>query len=54
VELGQMLVVLLFLGLRLVLGRRLVSWPDWLRLAPAYAIGSIAAYWCIARVAAFW
>jgi hypothetical protein len=36
------------------LGRRLVvSVPRWLQAAPAYAIGSLAAFWLIERVAGF-
>ena len=26
--------------------------PDWIRKIPAYAIGSLAAYWCFERIAA--
>jgi hydrogenase/urease accessory protein HupE len=54
VELGQMLVVVVFLALRRALQGRAARWPAAVRLVPAYGIGSIAAYWCVARVAAFW
>jgi len=30
-----------------------VEWPAWARLAPAYAIGSLAAFWFFDRLAAF-
>jgi len=31
-----------------------IRWPMWTWQAPAYAIGSLAAFWCFQRVAAFW
>jgi hypothetical protein len=53
VEVGQLLFVaaalLVFAGARRVADRT----PVWLRTAPAYGIGSVAAFWMIARVAAF-
>jgi hypothetical protein len=53
VEVGQ----LLFVGAALLVvagARRIaVRAPAWLRAAPAYGIGSLAAFWTIARVAAF-
>jgi HupE / UreJ protein len=54
VELGQLLFVVALVGVigalrRLPLARAPLAW-----LAPAYAIGAIAAYWTIARVASFW
>jgi hydrogenase/urease accessory protein HupE len=53
VEAGQLLFVAGVLAL-LWLGRRMVvSAPRWLQDAPAYAIGSLAAFWLIQRVAAF-
>jgi hypothetical protein len=50
IELGQLLVVLA----ALVLGRALVAagLPARLRALPAYAIGSLAAFWCFERGAA--
>jgi hypothetical protein len=33
--------------------RLIVNPPRWLREAPAYAIGSLAAFWLIERVAGF-
>jgi HupE / UreJ protein len=53
VEAGQLLFVAGVLAL-LWLGRRVVvSAPRWLQDAPTYAIGSLAAFWLIQRVAAF-
>jgi len=53
VEVGQ----LLFVGAALIMIRLLahlrLDWPDWAKLVPAYSIGSLAAFWCIQRVAAF-
>jgi len=53
VEAGQLLFVAAVLTL-LWLGRQVVvAPPRWLRRAPAYAIGSLAAFWLIDRVMAF-
>ena len=30
-----------------------LSWPAWVELAPAYGIGSLAAFWTIQRIAGF-
>jgi hypothetical protein len=30
------------------------QWPAYVKKIPAYAIGSIAAFWMIQRVVAFW
>jgi len=53
VEVGQ----LLFVGFALIVIRLLArlrfDWPAWAELVPAYSIGSLAAFWCIQRVAAF-
>jgi hypothetical protein len=29
-------------------------WPVWVEQAPAYAIGSLAAFWFIQRTVSFW
>jgi hydrogenase/urease accessory protein HupE len=54
VEIGQ----LLFIGVALavlVLGRRVdVRAPAWAWPVPAYAIGTVAAFWTLERVAGFW
>jgi hydrogenase/urease accessory protein HupE len=53
VEAGQLAFVAAILGV-VASGRVLVAAPPvWVRLAPAYAIGPLAAYWLIERVAAF-
>ena len=53
VEAGQLLFVAGVLAC-LWLGRRMtVATPRWLEAAPAYAIGSLAAFWLIERVGAF-
>lgn len=57
VELGQLLFVAAVLGL-LAAGQRLLrvssrKAPDWLWRVPPYAIGSLASYWFVARVAGF-
>jgi hydrogenase/urease accessory protein HupE len=53
VEAGQLLFVAAVLAL-LWCGRRLAaSVPRWLGDAPAYAVGSLAAFWLIERIAAF-
>ena len=54
VEAGQ----LLFVGVALVLysiARRVqATTPEWAWSVPTYAIGGIASYWVIERVAGFW
>lgn len=53
VELGQLLfiaVTLVFLG---AVRRRPVPLPAWLALGPPYAIGGVAMFWVIQRIAAF-
>jgi hydrogenase/urease accessory protein HupE len=53
VEAGQLLFVAGVLAL-VVLARRIrIAWPGWVALAPPYAIGSMAMFWVIQRVAAF-
>ena len=52
VELGQLLFVGAFaMGAQLV-ARAGILWPRWIEVAPAYAIGSIATFWVLQRVAA--
>jgi hydrogenase/urease accessory protein HupE len=54
VELGQ----LLFVGALSLAGAALarlgVSWPRWAESLPAYAIGALASFWVIERIADFW
>jgi len=51
IELGQLAFVALALaGWRLLVLARAPA-PAWLRAAPAYGIGTLAAYWCLERAA---
>jgi hypothetical protein len=53
VEIGHLLFVATVLSL-MALGRRVgVSLPRWAELVPPYAIGSVAMFWVMQRVAAF-
>jgi hydrogenase/urease accessory protein HupE len=53
VEIGQLLFIAGVLAL-VTMGKRMrVAWPAWAEMAPPYAIGSIAMFWVIQRVAAF-
>lgn len=54
VEAGQLLFVFGCLAAWVVLHRVPISPPVWSQRLPAYAIGSVAAFWTIERVAAFW
>ncbi|MCA0931657.1 HupE/UreJ family protein [Lutimonas saemankumensis] len=53
VELGQLIFVVIILGLIKLLSLY-KNWPVYSRKIPAYAIGSLAAFWMIQRVVAFW
>lgn len=53
VELGQLLFIAAVLGLIGALRRVRISFPRWVELVPPYAIGSVAMFWVIQRVAAF-
>jgi len=53
VEMGHLLFVATVLGV-IAVGRRIrVPFPHWAELVPPYAIGSVAMFWVIQRVAAF-
>jgi hydrogenase/urease accessory protein HupE len=54
VELGQLLFVAVMLALAWSARTMLARWQTTLRWAPPYAIGAIACFWMIERVAAFW
>lgn len=54
VEIGQVAFVLLVLALMWAHRRLDACPPRRAELIPAYAIGSLAMFWCIDRVAAFW
>lgn len=53
VELGQLLFIAVILVIVAISRRMRGEWPAWLRQAPAYGIGSLAAFWLIERVAGF-
>jgi hydrogenase/urease accessory protein HupE len=53
VELGQLLFIAVMLAIAWSLNRLRREWPTWLRQAPAYGIGGIAALWLIERVTSF-
>ncbi len=53
VEIGQLLFIGVILVMVLALRRLRLKWPAWVRQAPAYGIGGIAAFWLIERVAGF-
>ncbi len=53
VEIGQLIFVVAVLG-TLKLLSIYKKWPAYSKKIPAYAIGSIAAFWMIQRVIAFW
>lgn len=50
VELGQLLFVLVVMGIIWVLARLPRQLPGWTRWAPPYAIGSFAAFWFLERL----
>ena len=53
VEAGQLLFIAMLLGLVRTIKAFRPSWPRWASLAAPYAIGSIATFWTIQRIAAF-
>ncbi len=53
VEAGQLLFIAAVLALVAGARRIRVAWPRWAELVPPYAIGSVAMFWVIQRVAAF-
>jgi len=53
VEIGQLLFIATMLCLFALVRRIRIAWPRWARLAAPYAIGSVAMFWVIERVAAF-
>jgi len=53
VEIGQLLFIATMLVVRTSVRRIRVSWPRWTGLAAPYAIGSIAMFWVLERVAAY-
>ena len=53
VEIGQLMFVGSCLALAWALRQLRVDWPRWATPLPAYAIGTIAAFWFIERTSAF-
>ena len=51
VELGQLVFIGAVFAVSLLLKR--IAWPGWAWRIPVYAIGSLAAFWTIQRIAAF-
>jgi len=51
VEAGQLLIVAPLVAIGAIAAAPLTRVPERVRLVPAYAIGSLAAYWCIERAA---
>jgi hydrogenase/urease accessory protein HupE len=49
IEIGQISFVLAMIGIRALLRPLIVRLPAWVSHAPAYAIGSLAVYWCLER-----
>ncbi len=53
VELGQIIFVIFMLAVIYVINLK-KDWPPVLKKIPAYAIGSLAAFWMVERIAGFW
>ncbi len=53
VEVGQLLFIAAVLVFIVLIRRIRIPFPRWAELAPAYAIGSIAMFWVIQRIATF-
>jgi len=51
IELGQIAFVVAVLVVEIGVGRMRIRWPAPLRLAPAYAIGALSAFWIFERIA---
>ncbi|MCP4004195.1 MAG: HupE/UreJ family protein [bacterium] len=51
IELGQLLFVSLLIALAGLFRRFVRRWPRWANLAAAYAVGGLAAFWLIERIA---
>jgi hydrogenase/urease accessory protein HupE len=54
VEVGQLMFVAAVLAAQLLIQKIKVKWPVWAEQMPAYAIGSLAAFWFIQRTVSFW
>ena len=54
VEVGQLMFVAGVLVVTWMIKKMKFRWPVWVEHAPAYAIGSLAAFWFIQRTISFW
>ena len=54
VEVGQLMFVAAVLVIQKLIKKLTVKWPVWVNQLPAYAIGSLAAFWFIQRTISFW
>jgi hydrogenase/urease accessory protein HupE len=54
VEIGQLLFVTFLLGMRVLLARMPLELPRWTHGVPPYVIGTVAMFWVIERISAFW
>jgi len=53
VEVGQLLFIAAALAFVALVWRIRIPFPRWVEMAPSYAIGSVAMFWVIQRIAAF-
>jgi hydrogenase/urease accessory protein HupE len=54
VEAGQLMFIAAVLLLVRLIRTMKIKWPGWVERVPAYAIGSLAAFWFIQRTFSFW
>ena len=54
VEAGQLIFVAGVLVLIWIINKMKFRWPVWMEQVPAYAVGSLAAFWFIQRTVSFW
>ncbi len=54
VEIGQIVFILAVLIFIYLMKKIKTKWPTWIQKATPYAIGSIASFWLVERVIAFW
>lgn len=54
VEVGQLMFVAGVLAVMWLIKKIKLRWPAWIEQVPAYAIGSLAAFWFIQRTVSFW
>jgi hydrogenase/urease accessory protein HupE len=54
VELGQLVFVVLLLGVIYMISKIEIKQKTWIKLVPAYCIGTIAVMWTVERILGFW